>query len=140
MVRLPNVASSGAPRRGLCRAGVRVGHGVHSGELRAEQTARLLVGEIGAEASVEARAGFAPNDPVAPTAQWLRGVTEHQALALVGHLPFLDRLASLLVAGNEDAQLVHFRMGRFGQAGTEGEPGRVRSRLGHSARPRKDEP
>jgi phosphohistidine phosphatase len=36
---------------------------------------------------------------------------QHQALALVGHLPFLDRLASLLVAGDEDAQVVHFRMG-----------------------------
>ena len=92
-------------------AGVRVSHCVHSGKLRAEQTARLLVSEIGAEASVEARPGLAPNDPAAPTAQWLRGVTEHQALALVGHLPFLDSLASLLVAGNEDAQVVHFRMG-----------------------------
>jgi phosphohistidine phosphatase len=38
-------------------------------------------------------------------------VTDHQALALVGHLPFLDRLASLLVAGDEDAQVVRFRMG-----------------------------
>jgi hypothetical protein len=28
-----------------------------------------MVSEIGAEASVEARAGLAPNDPVAPTAQ-----------------------------------------------------------------------
>jgi phosphohistidine phosphatase len=69
---------------------VRVGHCVHSGKLRAEQTARLLVGEIGAEASVEARPGLAPNDPVAPTTQWLGGVSEHQVLALVGHLPFLD--------------------------------------------------
>jgi phosphohistidine phosphatase len=92
-------------------AGVRVGHCVHSGKLRAEQTARVLVSEIGAEASVQARAGLAPNDPVAPTAEWLRGVTDHQALALVGHLPFLDRLASLLVAGDEDAQVVRFRMG-----------------------------
>jgi len=89
---------------------VRVGHCVHSGKLRAEQTAELLISESGAEASVEARPGLAPNDPAAPTAQWLGGVTEHQALALVGHLPFLDRLASLLVA-DEDAQVVRFRMG-----------------------------
>jgi phosphohistidine phosphatase len=92
-------------------AGVHVSHCVHSGKLRAEQTARLLLGEVGAEASVETRPGLAPNDPVAPTAEWLRGVTDHQALALVGHLPFLDRLASLLVADDEDAQVVHFRMG-----------------------------
>ena len=37
-------------------------------------------------------------------------MSEHPALALVGHLPFLDRLASLLVAGNEDAQVLRFRM------------------------------
>jgi phosphohistidine phosphatase len=92
-------------------AGVRVGHCVHSGKARAEQTARLLVSEIGVEASVQARAGLAPTDPAAPTAQWLRGVSEHRALALVGHPPFPDRLASLLVAGDEEAQVVHFRMG-----------------------------
>jgi len=41
---------------------------------------------------------------------WLRAASEHQALALAGHTPFLDRLASLLVAGDEDAQVVQFRM------------------------------
>jgi phosphohistidine phosphatase len=108
------VAGRAAVQRIAARAraaGVRVGHCVHSGKLRAEQTAGVLVSEIGVAASVEARPGLAPNDPVAPTAQWLRGVSEHQALALVGHLPFLDRLASLLVAGDEDAQVVRFRMG-----------------------------
>src|SRR5918996_4408968 len=58
-------------------AGVRVGHCVHSGKLRAEQTARLLVSEIGAEASVEARSGLAQNDPVAPTMDWVGGGDEN---------------------------------------------------------------
>lgn len=92
-------------------AGVQVGLCVHSGKLRAEQTAQLLMREIGAEASVEARPGLAPKDPAAPAAEWLRALTEDQALALVGHLPFLDRLASLLVTGDEEAQVVRFRMG-----------------------------
>jgi phosphohistidine phosphatase len=92
-------------------AGVRISHCVHSGKLRAEQTAQLLVSEIGAETSIQARPGLAPNDAVTPAAEWLRGVTEHQAIALVGHLPFLDRLASLLVAGEEETQVVRFRMG-----------------------------
>jgi phosphohistidine phosphatase len=96
-------------------AGVRVDHCVHSGKLRAAQTAQLLaqllMSEIGSGASVEARPGLAPNDPVTPAAQWLHGVTERQALALVGHLPFLERLASLLVAGDEEAQVVRFHMG-----------------------------
>jgi phosphohistidine phosphatase len=92
-------------------AGVHVGPCVHSGKLRAEQTARLLVTHLGADVSVESRAGLSPNDPVAPVAEWVRQMTQHRALALVGHLPFLDRLASLLVAGDEDAQVVSFRMG-----------------------------
>jgi phosphohistidine phosphatase len=92
-------------------ADVRISGCLHSGKLRAEQTAQLLVAEIGVEPSVEARAGLAPNDPVVPVAQWLRAETEHQSLALVGHMPFLGRLASLLVADDEQAQVVGFQMG-----------------------------
>src|SRR3981189_440309 len=77
-------------------AGVRIGGCPHSGKPRAEQTAQLLVRGIRGEPSVEARPGLAPNDPVVPVAQWLRTETEHQSLALVGHMPFLGRLASLL--------------------------------------------
>ena len=92
-------------------ADVRISGCLHSGKLRAEQTAQLLVREIGVEPSVEARPGLAPNDPVVPVAQWLRAETEHQSLALVGHMPFLGRLASLLVVGDEQAQVVGFQMG-----------------------------
>ena len=92
-------------------AHVRISGCLHSGKLRAEQTAQLLAREIGVEPSVEARPGLAPNDPVLPVAQWLRAQTEHQSLALVGHMPFLGRLASLLVVGDEQAQVVGFQMG-----------------------------
>ena len=91
--------------------GVHVGLCVHSGKLRAEQTAQLFTGELHAQADVSARDGLAPTDAVAPTAQWLRTTTEHDAVAVIGHLPFLDRLASLLVAGDEGVQVVRFRMG-----------------------------
>jgi phosphohistidine phosphatase len=92
-------------------AGVQVGVCVHSGKLRAEQTARLFVGQLAGSADVHAREGLAPKDPVSPTAQWLRTATEHDAMAVIGHLPFLDRLASLLVTGDEEAQVVRFQMG-----------------------------
>jgi phosphohistidine phosphatase SixA len=58
--------------------------------------------DIGVEPSVEARPGLAPNDPVVPVARWLRAETEYQSLALVGHMPFLGRLASLLVVGDNN--------------------------------------
>ena len=64
------------------------------------------------EPSIEARPGLAPNDPVVAVAQWLRAETERrESLALVGHMPFLGRLASLLVVGDERAQVVGFQMG-----------------------------
>src|SRR5258705_9631554 len=52
-------------------ADVRISGCLHSGKLRAQQTAQLLVTEIGVEPSVEVRPGLAPNDPVVPVAQWL---------------------------------------------------------------------
>jgi phosphohistidine phosphatase len=91
-------------------AGVRIGRCVHSGKLRAEQTAQLLADAVGA-GDVKQRDGLAPKDEVAPIAEWLRAYTETDSLAIVGHLPFLDRLASALVAGNEEAQVVRFQMG-----------------------------
>jgi phosphohistidine phosphatase len=98
-------------------AGVRVDACVHSGKLRAEQTAQILFGAVGAVGAVgagdgpQARDGLAPNDPVAPTAEWLRGLGPDDAVAVVGHLPFLGRLASTLIAGNEGAEVIQFRMG-----------------------------
>ena len=44
-------------------------------------------------------------------AQWLRAETGQRSVALVGHMPFLGRLASLLVVGDEQAQVVGFHMG-----------------------------
>ncbi len=83
---------------------------VHSGRLRAEQTAAVLASHVRPEEPARAREGLGPNDPVEPVASWL-GETGAEGVAIVGHLPFLDRLASLLVADDERAQVVAFRMG-----------------------------
>lgn len=91
-------------------AGVRIDTCVHSGKLRAEQTARVL-GDAVAGGRVESRDGLAPNDPVAPVVRWLAERTEDSSIALVGHLPFLDRLASLLITGEEGGQVIGFQMG-----------------------------
>jgi len=92
-------------------ADVRIDRCVHSGKLRAEQTAEVLVGAIGSERSIEPRDGLAPNDPVAPVADWLRDAAEGSSIAVVGHLPFLDRLASLLITDDENTHVIQFRMG-----------------------------
>ena len=83
---------------------------VHSGKLRTEQTAQVLAAAVG-PASVEARDGLAPNDPIGPVFDWLSEQSGTDSLAVVGHLPFLDRMASALVAGDQDARLIEFQMG-----------------------------
>jgi phosphohistidine phosphatase len=91
-------------------AGVRIDRCLHSGKLRAEQTAQILAASVGST-SAEKRDGLAPNDAIGPMAEWLRGRSGDESIAVVGHLPYLDRLASALVAGDESAQVVSFQMG-----------------------------
>lgn len=91
-------------------AGVRADRCVHSGKVRAEQTARILGEAVGA--SVQAHSGLNPSDPVRPVADWLaaqRRVSPEGAIIVVGHLPFLDRLVSLLVTGQDDVHAVRFQ-------------------------------
>jgi len=85
----------------------------HSGKLRAKQTAEILARSLDLLDKVRERQGLGPSDDVEPVARWLReesarGVAE---LAIVGHLPFLDKLASLLVAENEDLGVLSFQNG-----------------------------
>jgi phosphohistidine phosphatase len=90
-------------------SGVGVARVLHSGKRRAQQTAELLVAALGPGVRPEARAGLDPNDPTAGVAQEAAGW--EQDTMLVGHLPFMARLADRLIAGREDAGLVAFRPG-----------------------------
>jgi phosphohistidine phosphatase len=96
--------SAVAARFGLRPAEIR-----HSGKRRAAETAEIFAAAFGAREQVVAVAGMAPNDDVRPVAAAL--VTMPQPLMLVGHLPFLSRLASLLLVGDPERALVRFRMG-----------------------------
>jgi phosphohistidine phosphatase len=93
--------------RRLAIADTRLDGIYHSGALRARQTAEILAAELDARPPVHERSGLRPLDPVQPVADWLLGDSgEDAALALVGHLPFLEQLATLLVAGRESLQVV----------------------------------
>jgi len=80
----------------------------HSGKKRAEQTAELLAGVVRASATT-AREGLGPNDDVAAIESELNSA--EQDTMIVGHMPFLGRLASLLLGGWESSQTVAFRNG-----------------------------
>ena len=91
------------------RSGVSVAEIVHSGKLRAQQTADLLAAALSPVGGVRAVAGLAPLDDPAAARELL-----DQAAAprmIVGHLPHLSRLTSLLLVGDPTREIVSFRMG-----------------------------
>jgi phosphohistidine phosphatase len=105
---LSNIESVAGHVAGLRLA---VDHIYHSGKLRAQQTAEILARHVGAADKVEVKRGLDPSDSVLPTKDWLDQLSSKgtRSIAIVGHLPFLDKLTSLLVAGIEDAHVVAFQ-------------------------------
>ena len=89
------------------RCGVRIEAIRHSDKLRAVQTAQIL-GRTLACADVAPATGLHPKDPVEVAVLGLIHDATWESLAIVGHLPFLDRLASLLVAGDQDVPVIAF--------------------------------
>jgi phosphohistidine phosphatase len=82
----------------------------HSGKLRARKTAEIIADALKIpDLPIQAVQGLNPNDNVRPWAE--RILKEREDLMLVGHLPFLEKLTSLLLCGNEMARLVLFRYG-----------------------------
>jgi len=88
---------------------LRVGAVWHSGKARAAQTASILCKALEVAGDVVERQNLAPNDPIEPVKREL--IRTGEDLMIVGHLPFLGRLASALVAGNESADVVAFQPG-----------------------------
>ena len=94
----------------LARSGVAAGRVLHSGKLRALETALLLADVLGPGKVVEeSPTGIAPNDPIDDLFAAIDGWTEDTII--VGHLPFMSKLASRLITGNEDETVVHFKPG-----------------------------
>lgn len=93
----------------LADAGLGVERVWHSGKRRADETAATLAKAVCKGRRPEAITGIRPNDDVVVFAQdadvW------DQDTLVVGHLPFMGRLVSHLVAGDADMPLVAFRPG-----------------------------
>jgi phosphohistidine phosphatase len=80
----------------------------HSAKLRAKQTAEILFEYLRPVRGVTESDGLSPLDEPAIWAERLRDVPD--GVILVGHLPHLARLASLLLCGGTDKNIVSFRM------------------------------
>ncbi len=90
-------------------AGIQIYQIQHSGILRAEQTAEILAECLAPPGGLVAVPGLAPKGDVTRFAELLN--REAKSLMLVGHQPFMARLAGLLVAGDAERPIVQFDKG-----------------------------
>jgi phosphohistidine phosphatase len=81
----------------------------HSGKTRARQTAETIGAFLNPQEGIQAAEGL---DPLADPAVWAERLTsEGSDSMLVGHLPHLSRIASLLLTGDPEAGIVTFQQG-----------------------------
>ena len=81
----------------------------HSGKKRAQQTAEILADVVEVRKEMAAHDGLAPNDDVLTLKDEI--ISDQNDIIIVGHLPFLPKLASLLLTGSESSNIVAFRNG-----------------------------
>ena len=79
----------------------------HSGKKRAAQTAQVLAEVVQINKDTCARDCLGPNDDVSAIQDEILAMGED--VMIVGHLPFLSKLASLLLVGSESADTVAFK-------------------------------
>lgn len=93
----------------LAGSGTKVDKILHSGKLRAAQTAEILSDVLKPLKGVEKADAL---EPLADPRIWFERLKElDEDLMLVGHLPHLRKLTSLLVAGDQELEIVKFRYG-----------------------------
>jgi phosphohistidine phosphatase len=94
---------------------------VHSGKTRARQTAELLGVSVSPGVAPEMVDGIAPNDPVEAFAEQLASWEGN--ILVVGHLPFLARLVTLLIGGDPDTPVVTYQPGSIVHLTSDDEDG-----------------
>ncbi|MGD2136658.1 MAG: phosphohistidine phosphatase SixA [Gammaproteobacteria bacterium] len=93
----------------LKAAGIRAGRVWHSGKRRAEQTADILARVVLSGGKTAAIQGIKPNDPVGDFV--VDADVWEEDTVVVGHLPFMSRLVSLLTFGDPEHAVVSYSPG-----------------------------
>lgn len=92
------------------QAGLHLAEIRHSGKLRAKQTAEIFGEHLAPANGVAVLTGIGPKDDPAPIGRAF--AEEDDDVMLVSHMPFLERLAAHLMAGEPSTRpLVHFEKG-----------------------------
>ncbi len=93
----------------LGRAGIEVERVIHSGKLRAAQTADLLATTVAPLVELEVNDQIHPNDDPR-LVDWQEKTGGRDAM-LVGHLPFMAKLVSQLLAEDPERLIAAYRPG-----------------------------
>ena len=89
------------------RLDININNIFHSGKTRALQTAEAFVNNLKPKTGVIERDGLAPTDD--PNI-WFERLSEiKENIMLVGHLPHLSRLASLILCGDIEKTVIDFK-------------------------------
>ena len=81
----------------------------HSGKKRAEQTAEILAGAVKVKNEMAIREGLAPNDDITIIKD--KVVKIQSDIMIVGHMPFVSKLASLLLTDSQSPAVIAFKQG-----------------------------
>jgi phosphohistidine phosphatase len=93
----------------ISRLNIEVEEVLQSGKLRAKQTAEIMAEKLEIEKGISETDGLAPLDDASIWEERLK--KRHDSLMLVGHLPHLGKLASLLLCEEKDKNVIAFKMG-----------------------------
>ena len=86
--------------------GLNVGVAWHSGKARAAQTAEMMAAAVKADGRLVQHEGLSPNDLIEPVQVEIEQFNTD--LMIVGHLPFLSKLASKLLYDDENRGIISF--------------------------------
>lgn len=95
--------------RRTAEAGIRISRILHSGKLRARQTAEIFARYLCPAQGIDEVEGLSPLDDPNMARNLIE--TSPEPLMLVGHLPHLSRLASALILGETEREIIRFRTG-----------------------------
>jgi phosphohistidine phosphatase len=88
---------------------VEISRVVHSGKIRARETAEVLGKFLAQGVEINELAGLNPLDSVTAFAEQI--IESKLDTLVVGHLPFMAELVSILISGSEEKDLVAFLPG-----------------------------
>jgi len=78
----------------------------HSAKTRARQTAEIFAGALNPKQGIREVSGIKPLDDVAAYAA---NIDPAENIMLVGHLPFMERMAAFLITGSLDKPVFKFQ-------------------------------